>query len=129
MNIHIQDPKVSLDNFDFIIAPEHDGLERKNVLKSKGAVHYLKTEELDNNIEYLKPQINKEKIVTLVVGGPNKYYDYNEKDIKEIFLKIYNNFINKGFQLIFIPSISDNGIIISSTFSLSIPSTALNIFL
>ena len=24
-NIHIQDPKVSLNNFDFIIAPEHDG--------------------------------------------------------------------------------------------------------
>ena len=35
MNIHIQDPKVSLDNFDFIVAPEHDGLEGKNVLKSK----------------------------------------------------------------------------------------------
>ena len=26
MNIHIQDPKVSLDNFDFIVIPEHDGL-------------------------------------------------------------------------------------------------------
>ena len=24
MNIHIQDPKVSLSNFDYIIAPEHD---------------------------------------------------------------------------------------------------------
>ena len=32
MNIHIQDPKVSLDNFDFIVAPEHDGLKGKNVL-------------------------------------------------------------------------------------------------
>ena len=27
VNIHIQDPKVSLDNFNFVIAPEHDGLE------------------------------------------------------------------------------------------------------
>ena len=41
MNIHIQDPKVSLNNFDFVIAPEHDGLEGKNVLKTKGAIHYL----------------------------------------------------------------------------------------
>ena len=31
MNIHIQDPKVSLDNFDFVVAPEHDGLNGKNV--------------------------------------------------------------------------------------------------
>ena len=57
MNIHIQDPKVSLNNFDFVIAPEHDGLDGKNVLKSKGAIHYLRNEELDKNIDYLKPQI------------------------------------------------------------------------
>ena len=104
MNIHIQDPKVSLDNFDFIVAPEHDGLDGKNVLKSKGAVHYLKTEELNDNIGYLKPQINKEKIVTLVVGGPNKYYDYNVSVIEKIFSKVSKNFIHKGYQLIFIPS-------------------------
>ena len=104
MNIHIQDPKVSLDNFDFIVAPEHDGLKGKNVLTTKGAIHYLRNSELNENENYLKSQINKEKLVTLIVGGPNKYYDYNDKTIDEIFLKIKDNFINKGYQLIFIPS-------------------------
>ncbi len=104
MNIHIQDPKVSLDNFDFIVAPDHDGLSGKNVLISKGAIHYLRDEDLIKNKDYLKPKIKKEKIVTLVVGGPNKYYDYNDLIINEIFSKIQNNFINKGYQLIFIPS-------------------------
>ena len=104
VNIHIQDPKVSLDNFDFIVAPEHDGLKGKNVLTTKGAIHYLRNSELSENENYLKSQINKEKLVTLIVGGPNKYYDYNDKTIDEIFLKIKDNFINKGYQLIFIPS-------------------------
>ena len=104
MNIHIQDPKVSLDNFDFVVIPEHDGLNGKNVLNSKGAIHYLRKEELDQNINYLKSKINKEKVVTLIVGGPNRYYDYKEKNIKEIYNTINENFINKGFQLIFIPS-------------------------
>ena len=104
MNIHIQDPKVSLDNFDFIVAPEHDGLKGKNVLTTKGAIHYLRNSELNENENYLKPKINKEKLVTLIIGGPNKYYDYNDKTIDEIFLKIKDNFINKGYQLIFIPS-------------------------
>ncbi len=104
MNIHIQDPKVSLDNFDFVVIPEHDGLNGKNVLNSKGAIHYLTKEELDQNINYLKSKINKEKVVTLIVGGPNRYYNYKEKNIKEIYNKINENFINKGFQLIFIPS-------------------------
>jgi len=104
MNIHIQDPKVALDNFDFIVAPEHDGLEGENVLKSKGAIHYLRENELNENEGYLKPRVKKEKLVTLIVGGPNKYYDYKDDSIEEIFLKIKDNFIKKDFQLIFIPS-------------------------
>ena len=104
MNIHIQDPKVSLDNFDFVVIPEHDGVNGKNVITTKGAIHYLRDEELDANRDYLKSQIKKENLVTLIVGGPNKYYDYNEETIKEIFSKIDRNFIKKEFQLIFIPS-------------------------
>ena len=104
INIHIQDPKVSLNNFDYIVIPEHDGLNGKNVITSKGAIHYLRDEELEKSIDYLKPQIKKEKIVTLIVGGPTKYYNYDENVINQIFLKINRNFISKGFQLIFIPS-------------------------
>ena len=40
----------------------------------------------------------------MILGGPNKYYNYNSKIIDKIFLKIKNNFINKNYQLIFIPS-------------------------
>ena len=104
MNIHIQDPKVSLNNFDFVVAPEHDNLKGKNVLLSKGAIHYLRQSELDKNAEYLKSKINKEKLVSLIFGGPNNYYDYNKKYINEIFSKIKNNYIDHGYQLIFIPS-------------------------
>ena len=104
MNIHIQDPKVSLDNFDFVVIPEHDGVNGKNVITTKGAIHYLRDEELAGNKDYLKSQIKKENLVTLIVGGPNKYYDYNEESVQEVFSKIDRNFIKKGFQLIFVPS-------------------------
>ena len=104
MNIHIQDPKVSLFNFDYTIVPEHDGLKGPNVLPSKGAIHYLRENELTENQNYLKHQTSKDKKVTLVVGGPNKYYDYNDKEVDEIFAKIKKNFIDNNYQLIFIPS-------------------------
>ena len=104
MNIHIQDPKVSLNNFDYIIAPEHDGLIGKNVLVTKGAIHYITEDDLIKNQSYLKPKINKEKVVTMIVGGPNKYYDFNDNIIENIFLNVQNDFIDKGYQLIFIPS-------------------------
>ena len=105
MNIHIQDPKVSLDNFDYIIAPEHDDLKGKNVLTSKGAIHYLTDKELNENENYLKSRVdNKKKIAAFIIGGPNKYYNYTDKTIEDIFFKMQNNFINNNYQLIIIPS-------------------------
>ena len=105
INIHIQEPKVSLDNFDFVVAPEHDGLKGNNVLTSKGAVHYLTNSELDENENYLKSRIKTEKkIVTLILGGPTRYYDYNNQVIDGIFSKIEQNFLKNNYQVIIIPS-------------------------
>ena len=105
INIHIQEPKVSFNNFDFVVAPEHDGLKGNNVLTSKGAVHYLTNEELDENENYLKSKINdQKKIVTLILGGPNRYYDYSNQVIEDIFSKIEQNFLKNNYQLIVIPS-------------------------
>ena len=105
INIHIQNPKVSLSNFDFIIAPEHDSLFGENVVTSRGAIHYLTNDELIENENYLKPRIDSQKkIISFIIGGPNKYYDYNDKIIDEIFLKIENNFIKNNYQAIIIPS-------------------------
>jgi len=105
INIHIQKPKVSLDNFDFVVAPEHDSLKGNNVLTSKGAVHYLTNDELDQNENYLKSRINtKKKIVTLILGGPTRYYDYNNEAIEDIFLKIKKIFLENNYQLIAVPS-------------------------
>ena len=105
LNIHIQEPKVSLNNFDFIVAPEHDGLIGINVFNSKGAIHYLTNNELVENENYLKGKINNnKKIVTLIIGGPTRYYKYESKTVDEIFKKIEYNFLNNGYQLIVIPS-------------------------
>jgi mitochondrial fission protein ELM1 len=106
LNIHIQDPKVKLSNFDFIVAPEHDGLSGENVLISKGAIHYLTNKELDDNKNYLKSRINSQKkIVTLIIGGPTRHYNYNEKVVDSIFFKIKQNFLDNNYQLIVVPSI------------------------
>ena len=105
MNIHIQDPKVSLNNFDYIVAPEHDDLQGKNVLISKGSIHYLTNSELDKNENYLKSKIDSEKkVLAFIIGGPTKHYNYEDKVIDEIFLKIKNNFLNNNYQAIIIPS-------------------------
>ena len=105
INIHIQDPKVSLKNFDYIIVPEHDGVKGENVITSRGAIHYLTSDEIKKNSNYLTGMLNKEKEYLLfILGGPNKYYDYNEKNLLDIFKKIQKLTFKNDLQAIIIPS-------------------------
>ena len=105
-NIHIQDPKVDLNNFDFIVAPEHDAIQGPNVISTKGAIHYLTEKEISENKEYLNSFIKKDerKIWTLILGGPTKYYDYSTKNMKHIFTMLYKLLKKHDFQLVVIPS-------------------------
>ena len=105
INIHIQNPKVSFNNFDYIIAPEHDRISGKNVISSKGALHYLTIEEIENSRDYLQNRTNSKKdILTLILGGPTKYYNYSTQNIKSIFSNIKNLIEKNNLHLIVIPS-------------------------
>ena len=105
VNIHIQNPRVPIKNFDIIVAPDHDGLDGPNVLISKGAIHYLSIEEINKAKDYLLEKLQKQKeIVTLILGGPTKYYNYNNENMIQIFSKINKQIIEKNLQLIVIPS-------------------------
>ncbi len=105
INIHIQNPKVSLSRFDFIVAPDHDDLKGPNVYNSKGAIHYLTMDEINKSKNYLENKVQKDKdVVALILGGPTKYYDFNDEYMINIFSKINKNLIEKNLQLIVIPS-------------------------
>ena len=103
-NIHVQDPKVNFKYFDTIICPEHDNLSGDNVIKTKGAIHYLTVNEIKKNLNYLNPNQGEKKIVAFILGGPNKYYNFSEKQMDKMFAKIKNMFISSKYKLIVIPS-------------------------
>jgi len=105
VNIHIQNPKISNKYFDFVVVPDHDSIEGSNVLISKGAIHYLTIDEINNAKEYLENKIEKQKdVITLILGGPTKYYKYSNENIIQIFSKIHKHMNEKNLQLIVIPS-------------------------
>ena len=102
--IHIQDPKVNFKNFDAIVAPEHDNLKGDNIYTSKGAIHYITELEISKASQYLADKIKSEKIVSLILGGPNKYYSFNSDQIINIFNQIKSIFVSDGYKVIIIPS-------------------------
>ena len=102
--IHIQDPKVNLKNFDAIVVPEHDNLKGDNVYISKGAIHYITEQEISKAKQYLVDKIKSEKIVSLILGGPNKYYNFGKAELVQIFNEIKEIFVSTGYKVIIIPS-------------------------
>ena len=104
-NIHIQDPKVSFEHFDLIVSPEHDRLKGENIINTIGAIHYLNKKEINENSKYLGIEKDKRReLVAFIIGGPNKYYNYSEKQIHELFNKVKTLFTPDKFKIIVIPS-------------------------
>tara|TARA_X000001036_G_scaffold362398_1_gene345968 strand:+ start:639 stop:1589 length:951 start_codon:yes stop_codon:yes gene_type:complete len=103
-NIHIQDPKISFKHFDTIISPEHDGIKGDNILTTRGSIHYLTKKEIAENSEYIQINKEKKKIVSFIIGGPNKYYNYSDEQIHYLFNKVKTLFTPDKYKIIIIPS-------------------------
>ena len=75
-----------------------------NIYNSKGAIHYITEQEISKASQYLADKIKSEKIVSLILGGPNKYYSFNSDQIINIFSQIKSIFVSDGYKVIIIPS-------------------------
>ena len=54
---------------------------------------------------YLKTKLNpNKKIVSFIIGGPNKYYSFDDSIVEDIFTRVKKNFIQRNYQAIIIPS-------------------------
>ena len=42
-------------------------------------------QKISKNTNYLKPNQGEKKIVTFILGGPNKYYNFSEKQMDKMF--------------------------------------------
>ena len=86
INIHIQNPKTSYHKFNFIVAPNHDNIQGKNVINSIGALHKF-SPEIISRIKNIYG-IPIDNLVTFIVGGENQHYYFNKKEAVDICSKI-----------------------------------------
>ena len=83
INIHIQNPKISFSKFDFIIAPAHDKISGSNVINSVGAIHRFTKNKIENEQNPDK-NLKKDNLVSFIIGGKNRHYEFNFQNILEI---------------------------------------------
>jgi mitochondrial fission protein ELM1 len=72
--IHIQDPHVAPCHFDIVVVPQHDDLRGDNVLVTRGALHRVTAERLEEAACYLSPELAHlpRPLVAVLVGGSNQ---------------------------------------------------------
>ena len=81
--IHIQNPKISRNQFDLLLIPEHDAITGKNIIQTKGALSFFLNQEIQN-----KKNLTTEKpIIFLMVGGRNKRYNPKSIDYYDLGIK------------------------------------------
>ena len=78
INIHIQNPKISSSNFNYVIIPNHDNFYGKNIINSVGALH-----------QFAKPNIkSKPNLLTCIVGGKNQHYNFSSSEADKLCKKL-----------------------------------------
>lgn len=105
--IHIQDPKLPIGWFDLIVAPAHDGLIGDNVVQSLGAVHHLAPDHLRAAAAAgptREMQCLTRPFVGVILGGPNRYYDYRLTDVRCLIQRLHEIVQREGVQLAVVPS-------------------------
>ncbi|MDC1053665.1 mitochondrial fission ELM1 family protein [Alphaproteobacteria bacterium] len=95
INIHIQNPKISSKNFNFVISPNHDNLNGYNVINSIGALHHLNKNNENVN----------QNLITCIIGGDNQHYHFDNNEANRLcnkLIEIKNN--QKGLEFNIITS-------------------------
>jgi len=87
ITIHIQNPKINFNKFDFIISPNHDNIEGANVIKSIGALHQFSKKMIESKKNSYFSFL-KNNLISFIIGGDNRHYKFTKESILDLINKI-----------------------------------------
>lgn len=104
--IHIQDPQMSAENFDLVVAMKHDKITGKNVIKTRFALHNITSEKLEKAKEkfalffahYPKPHI------AVLLGGSTNKYKFTRSHMLALIEKLKEKLAESKGSLLITPS-------------------------
>lgn len=99
--IYIQDPRGSYNHFDLIIAPEHDGLNRKNTIAMIGSPNQITAVKLAEAREKFAKQLAAYPAprAAFLIGGPSKQRRITPQ-ITAQHIQAAQNLITQGYCLL-----------------------------
>ena len=98
--VYVQDPRTQYNEFDLIIAPEHDRLQRSNAIAMLGSPNRITPAQLDTARQDFHTQIEAlpEPRAAVLIGGKSKRFDMTG-DIQDYVLRRLEQLHEQGVSL------------------------------
>ena len=105
-NVHIQNPRVNLNEFDLVIAPSHDNLKNSNVISTDLAINHINSKIIETNVQLFKQNFSNIElpICCTLVGGKSRNYIFDIKALEDLTAKLKNLESNNKIKLIILSS-------------------------
>jgi mitochondrial fission protein ELM1 len=104
--IHIQDPYIAPENFDLVVAMEHDKISGTNVIKTHFALHALTPDVLQNAAGHFAARFLKypKPYVAVLLGGSTNKYTLSKAGMMEVILSLKRLLDGTDASLLITPS-------------------------
>lgn len=99
--VQLQNPLINPEMFDAVIAPHHDNLSGRNVIVTEGALHRVTKERLSQESKKFISMVSSlpKPLVTVLIGGSNRCYKVEPKDMDEMGKRLKALAFNEGVGL------------------------------
>ncbi|HEY2033515.1 MAG TPA: mitochondrial fission ELM1 family protein [Rhizomicrobium sp.] len=86
VTVFVQNPGIAPSHFDLVIAPEHDRVVGENVLSTRGALHRITRERLEEGAAKLLPRVAHlpRPYIGVLIGGANASYTLGPSEIAKL---------------------------------------------
>jgi len=84
--VQIQNPVLDPSRFDLLIVPRHDQLCGQNIMTTRGSLHRVTKELLEEEAKKFLPQVAHlpSPLIAVSIGGSNSVYSLTSKEMKKI---------------------------------------------
>ena len=104
--IHIQDPLADPDNFDIVIAMEHDDITGPNVIKTRYALHTITNERLKEAATHFARVFSSypRPYISVLLGGSTNKYTLVKETMAQVIVALTQLLQNTEGSLLITPS-------------------------
>lgn len=104
--VQLQNPVIAPSHFDLVVVPRHDQMSGANIVSTRGALHRITPQVLQDGAERLAPRITglKPPYIGVLIGGSNAAYRLGPEEMAPLARQLAASARDMNARLLITPS-------------------------